>query len=457
LEIRDFGEKIGGAKKDLWRERGLLAGDLAEMNRRETDSYVKKDNVWKKPDYQAMVDGGMPRDVAYFIKLVRDSLATKPQYFRGDETPENRLDRQRQYIETVREVKNAVESIRTKEDAMHFFDTYVVANGYIEVAHGSISGPRRSVTEKGKENAALNNKAFNSMLVSTEYSWQRKVSSEAERAQFGVPKQDKVPTGYTINQYDADRTIMRNPDEWEPNTYYVAKGYSTLKKNILSYAEALKWAQDAAKGQTRKGKTRFVPEQLAHVRRTGPDYRQRRDATGEQYLHVFGFRGGEFGNWMGPEDRQTSLNMGFDALKDLAAALQISDKDISFQGELSIAFGARGSGKAVAHYEPLRQVINLTKMHGAGSLGHEWWHGLDDYLGKQLGMGKMLSTTPYKYDPMQKLLNVISRKPCTPEQAQNNFNVQWKRQAEYAGREIDSVMLYGLQRLNDDGVMQQYN
>ena len=79
------------------------------------------------------------------------------------------------------------------------------------------------------------------------------------------------------------------------------------------------------------------------------------------------------------------LNMGFEALKDLAAALHVSDKDIAHQGTLAIAFGARGSGNAAAHYEPLRKVINLTKMHGAGSLAHEWWHGLDDYLGGKMG------------------------------------------------------------------------
>ena len=31
----DFGEKIGGAKKDLWRDRGLYVDDLNSMNDRE--------------------------------------------------------------------------------------------------------------------------------------------------------------------------------------------------------------------------------------------------------------------------------------------------------------------------------------------------------------------------------------------------------------------------------------
>ena len=56
----DFGEKIGGAKKDLWKDRGLYTDDLDEMNEREAEKYVKKDNVWKKPDYQSMLDEGIP-------------------------------------------------------------------------------------------------------------------------------------------------------------------------------------------------------------------------------------------------------------------------------------------------------------------------------------------------------------------------------------------------------------
>ena len=121
--------------------------------------------------------------------------------------------------------------------------------------------------------------------------------------------------------------------------------------------------QELAKGRNKNGKIRFVPPQLAHVKRTGPDYRNGVEITGQHYLDTFGFRGGEFGNWMNQNDRQTSLNMGFEALKDLASALKISDKDIAYQGTLAIAFGARGSGNAAAHYEPLRTVINLTKMH----------------------------------------------------------------------------------------------
>ena len=101
---KDFGEKIGGARKDLWKERGLYVEDLEAMNEREADKFVKKDNIWKKPDYEAMLDEGIPLGVAYYIKKARDALSASPQYSYSDSTPEKRLARQKEYIETVREL-----------------------------------------------------------------------------------------------------------------------------------------------------------------------------------------------------------------------------------------------------------------------------------------------------------------------------------------------------------------
>lgn len=68
---------------------------------------------------------------------------------------------------------------------------------------------------------------------------------------------------------------------------------------------------------------------------------------------------------------------------DLAKILGISPRAVSLNGELGIAFGARGGGGAKAHYEREEVVINLTKTMGAGSLAHEWWHALDNYFARR--------------------------------------------------------------------------
>ena len=236
----------------------------------------------------------------------------------------------------------------------------------------------------------------------------------------------------------------------------MTKGYSILQTNFETREAALKWVQELAKGRSKSGKTRFVPPQLIAVRRTGPDYRNGAEITGQHYLDTFGFRGGEFGNWMNQNDRQASLNMGFEALKDLAAALQVSDKDIAYQGTLAIAFGARGSGNAAAQYEPLRKVINLTKMHGAGSLAHEWWHGLDDYLGTKMGAKGMLSEQPRLYAPFQKLIEAMKYKPETPEQAVARTEAQTERTRKNAASWLDSAVLGSLKRHGNEEQMETY-
>lgn len=123
-----------------------------------------------------------------------------------------------------------------------------------------------------------------------------------------------------------------------------------------------------------------------NTQRTGVARREG-DAKDSDFSRVFGFRGVEFGNWNNQVERQELLNDAFDGLMDLAEVLNIPPEALSLNGELALAFGARGKGlsSAKAHYESNRVVINLTKMNGAGSLAHEWWHAFDHYLSRQDG------------------------------------------------------------------------
>lgn len=109
------------------------------------------------------------------------------------------------------------------------------------------------------------------------------------------------------------------------------------------------------------------------------------NVTTKQFQETFGFRGGEFGNWNMGGDGQAALNHAYESLMDLAKAIGVPPRALSLNGELAIAFGARGNGgkkSARAHYEPGAAVINLTKIKGAGSLAHEWWHAVDHYFAR---------------------------------------------------------------------------
>lgn len=434
----DFGEKIGGARKDLGKSRTLFIEDLNAMNEREAEKYVKKDKVWKKPDYEAMLRSGIPTDVTYFVKKMRDSLNAGPVYSRTDTTPEDRLARQKEYIQTVQELQAVAMQIHNREDAMRAFERFFVSNGYMTLTSGISYGYYRA-TQKGKDNTVITNKLAQAILVRSRTDFENRFTEKAKKEQFGIPKEEKIPKGYSVHFNKGTNAYSKNGN-WKPDTYYVTKGYVILQKNFSTEDAAVKWVQEYAKERTKPGKIRFMPPQLANVRRTGADYRHGRQITGQDYLDCFGFRGGEYGIWMNQDDRQVSLNMGYDALKDLAAALQIKERDISFDGTLSIAFGARGKGSAVAHYEPLRKVINLTKMHGAGSLAHEWWHGLDDYLGGIMGSDKYLSDKPSLYKPFQNLISTMKQKQETPEQTKQRVSQQKERMYKNASESLGNIM-----------------
>ncbi len=280
----DFGEKIGGAKKDLWKDRGLYTDDLDGMNEREAEKYVKKDNVWKKPDYQAMLDEGIPLGVVYFIKKARDSINASPQYPYRDNTPEKRLDRQKQYIETVRELQSVVEGVRSVEDAMRVCDRFFLDNGYLEKRHGYGGTPAYQGTKKGSDNPAITNKLFRALRVHSPAEFERDYTRQARKEQFGVAKDQKVPRGYELHLYDG-KGYSRNRD-WKEGTYYVTKGYSILQDNLPTREAALRWAQEHAKGRGKSGKQRFVPPQLEHITRTGPDYRNGQEIVGQHYLDI---------------------------------------------------------------------------------------------------------------------------------------------------------------------------
>ena len=142
--------------------------------------------------------------------------------------------------------------------------------------------------------------------------------------------------------------------------------------------------------------------------RIGEDWRNGKDVEAEDFMNTFGFRGVQFGNWTNQEDRQMAVNQAYDAFMDLASLIGVSPSALSLNGELGIAFGARGMGNASAHYEPKNVVINLTKTRGAGSLAHEWWHALDNYLSRRAGRSLGMVTSNRSIEMREELRNAFN-------------------------------------------------
>lgn len=133
--------------------------------------------------------------------------------------------------------------------------------------------------------------------------------------------------------------------------------------------------------------TQQLYDHLKIIKRMGINWRKGQDVTGEDIIQKFNFRGGEFGNWISTDkERQAFLNLFYDAMMDLSFLLQIPPEKMGlFKNDtsLAIAFGSRGVAYSNAHFEPLRNVINLTRMRGAGSFAHEYGHAIDYFLNNQ--------------------------------------------------------------------------
>ncbi len=172
----------------------------------------------------------------------------------------------------------------------------------------------------------------------------------------------------------------------------------SVVKKFESRADAAAWLKEnrdrleSEYTEMMKRKRSFVYFEQGEGSRKGEDYRKGVNVTPEQFSDTFGFRGVQFGNWTNDADRQAALNEAYDALRDLAAVLGLDNRALSLNGELGLAFGSRGSGSANAHYESGEVVINLTKTRGAGSLAHEWWHALDNYLMRKAGVANGYAT-----------------------------------------------------------------
>lgn len=412
-KIDDFGEKIGGARKDEWKKRGLRMSDIDGMNQREITKHVKKENVWKRPNYVEAVEKGGNRALLYAQNEIYKSLNAQPYLGYSRTISETVVqERAKLYAQEIAAIQELAESAKTQEDFKNMGYKWLVDNGYITI---SGNGGSYSYTDKYYHSPAL----FNSNFLNVVNNIARKfdtLETRAIREGFGVAADQKLPRGYEIHE-SMDWSGKGKGD------FYITKGRFIVARGFSSYeaalAEGLKKFGTAADTKTAGGKQRYIPQQLQDVHRDGLDYRKGKDAAGEDFLRDFGIKGGEFGNWLSETDRRESLNYGYDAFCDLADALDMEMTDISLNGTLSIGFGSRGQGLsgAAAHYEPARKVINLTKMNGAGSLAHEWWHAFEDYASGDTHQSEMSSDFRKMPEKTRKaaldLINAINYREAT--------------------------------------------
>lgn len=406
-KIADFGEKIGGARKDTWTAyRDTVEGETTEQIKA-----LPLSKAWPAPDYDKLIESGVDRHAVAIARAARDAIPAKPRvsYKIGNWAQAVKSLRDLSLglmdgtidADTAKRVMSSA-SLRSAHAIQHRADLYVAVGHQRSLADLTLNLGSYSLYDGVKYDPPKGIWAISRESKSSVFgSWPRTIASGTSKAEViaafkhrydQLTQEGTKPKAVSFAIYS-----RRNGQGW-----IVGK---KVGRNHLDLTEAFDNVSDARQYRdnhydelvSKLEKAKEIPHERRDINqpRVGEDMRGGADVTPELFGQAFGFRGVEFGNWVEQGRRQRDLNHAYDALMDMAAVLGISPKALSLNGELGLAFGARGAGgvnPAAAHYEHGKVVINLTKMNGAGSLGHEWWHALDGYFARTRGQpGDMMT------------------------------------------------------------------
>jgi hypothetical protein len=406
--------------------RGLKWEDIADKNVALRVKEVTKAKVFPKPDYQALVDDGTNPLVAHLVKQVYDSIATVPSMGRRQVATDADM---KLYIEAVNRVMDGVQSWATDRAAVakwasrqanfaaaamgkptNLSDLESVQTLLDTVYPGGWKNYRQEVIllggnkllgalQPGYDEVQRATKDIAKSWPGRRESWQQQGYKVLQADDEVVRvKPTNVDGGYFIEV--AGKYQTRFPDKASADQaasdldpWLLLDKRGEIISGHPSEAAATEAARSLVERKHKAGEVHEKGRAVADAERTGTARRMEgENISSDRLKDDFGFRGINFGEWMKGEspskvvERQLHLNHAYDAFLDLAEILDVPPKAMSLNGMLGLAIGAQGGGKALAHFVPGVNEINLTRTGGAGALAHEWGHALDHYFGTLAGL-----------------------------------------------------------------------
>jgi len=384
-KIEDVGEKIGGAKKDL-------AKSYAHVS---IDDIVSQplSKLFPRPDYAKLIESGqLTQDGAIIIEYLYSKLTAKPRKSnrvnRWAKTVEELISTYEMLIESTKNGNGeefSAELAKTLADKNHWsgrkFDTYYQTMKTIGFPQSGVKLGKYDIREfsRGADKSVFS--ILNGNVILKKFNTLEEAALALKDILLNPNTKAKKYTKFNVYQ------------DIKTKEYFIGKKGALGTVRVVEGFKTAKEAFDHR--ETKKDEVQAIWDAMQEVQderrdvnkaRVGEDWRNGKDVGAEEFRDAFGFRGVEFGNWVDQTERQANVNAAYDALMDMATILGVSPRALSLNGELGFAFGSRGSGKAMAHYEPSKIVINLTKTKGAGSLAHEWWHAMDNYFSRKRGL-----------------------------------------------------------------------
>lgn len=421
---------------------GIKWDDIASKNAALKVKEAVKQNVYPRPDYQALVAGGMNPLVAHLVKQVYDSIAAKPST-RGAPTD---ADLQT-YIAGVNRVMAGVmawvnDSASVARWAAREARSAGAALGRaVNLSDLATSGGKSMLEmvypdgwkanqpevvllggnkllgalQPGYDESRRASKAVSAGWPESQEAWEKrgikivhadKIDVDYYEGKNGRDGQPYVSVSFKVGDTRLfDRVVRGVESQNDPKVKEaVAEELAANQgkfivmdkmRRILGRQDTDEAAKDVAREVTkREGKS--GPDDsgidVSMATREGvPRRLPGEDISSERLKDAFGLKGVNFGNWMKGDtpalraERQAHLNHAYDSFADLAEVLGVPPKAMSLNGMLGLAIGAQGNGKYAAHFVPGVNEINLTRTSGAGSLAHEFGHALDHYFAVQAG------------------------------------------------------------------------
>lgn len=371
-KIGDFGQKIGGARKDLIRENIEILSQITD------DALLVQPlrKVYRLPDVRSLfLSGGISAQQARMCWFVWSQLTTKPKVY----GVQHWVKETRSLLQLIQDIlsgdrislDDVFNANLTSEHFTLFLSEMEAANWpEMEYIRGNYSIMLTPCYTLEKPYAVYDGKYYRGYHLTVADA----VADIRERmaACYGVSRKSLV---LEIRFWTTSKEYFICPK---------GKPGIVLRRGLKDREEARRVRiEEAEELRAEYERLRDIPEVRnndAKLLRFGDDYRAGKDMTPEVFATKFPFRGVEFGNWVNQEERTECLNRCADALCDLAKITGLREEALTHGQQLALAFGSRGISKAAAHYESGKRVINLSKLNGAGCLAHEWWHSLDNRM-----------------------------------------------------------------------------
>ena len=469
-KIVDFGEKIGGARKDMWLSFTTAIDDELPSDY----SKITLSKYFPEPDYKQLIEGGADVSVLAAIKAIRDQIPSKPR----------RSYKLTQWVDNLNEVRNlssklmagslTLTELRSKmlgsssralADFVGKIDIYTGVGypAFLKADKADLRWGTHFTYAKdadGKDIAATHKNKhgvfYDGRRVSDSF-FGEKNEAIAELKAFleglsDTPKNAKETSLDLYRATDTGKVFIGK--KVGTNKFIDLKSFDSAKE-ARAYLAEHKDELIEQLNKIREQQNNIPTRRSTNDPRRGTDYRLGENVTPEAFGKAFGFRGVEFGNWVEQGRRQQDLNNAHDALRDLANIINILPRAVSLNGTLGLAFGARGKSGASAHYESDKIVINLTKKEGAGSLGHEWWHAMDNYFSRMRTLAaEMLTERPHELkeqgirpeviDAFGKLMKAIKASPMTQRSIRldkQRPKDYWSTPAELSARAFEAYLV----------------